>query len=162
MLARPKADPDVFRLVIDRAREEEDAGPGEPRAVLGDVADPSHPGEADRAGRRPYPVERTGVPLEEAVQERQVALDDREVAVEELAAVPQRERGQELARRAGTDGRVVLQHADGIAQGGVAGGDPADPQPRQTVALGDAAKRDGALVLIARRRQPAGSCSSSR
>jgi hypothetical protein len=40
------------------------------------------------------------MPLEEAVEERQVAPDDRAVTVEEDVAVPQRERGQELARRA--------------------------------------------------------------
>src|SRR5215831_4791302 len=76
----------MLRLVVDRAREEQDAGLGEPRAVLGDVADSPHPGEADRAGRRPDPVERVGVPFEEAVQERQVAPDDREVAVQEHTA----------------------------------------------------------------------------
>src|SRR6266516_8172309 len=151
-----KADPDMLRLVVDRAREEQDAGLREPCAVPGDVTDPPNPAEDDRAGRRPDPFERVGVPLEEAVQERQVAPDDREVAVEEQAAVPQRERGQELARRARADGGVILQHADGITQGSVAAGDPADPQPRQAVALRDAAERDGTLVLVARRRQPAG------
>jgi len=95
-----KADPDMLWLVVDRAREEQDADPGEPRTVPGDVADPPHPGEADRAGRRPHPFERLGLPLEEAVEERQVAPDDGAVTVEEDVAVPQRERGQDLARRA--------------------------------------------------------------
>ena len=96
------------------------------------------------------------MPLEEAVQERQVAPHDREVAVEEDLAVAQRQRGQELARRARADGRVVLQRGDGVPQASIAGGDPAGPQPRQAVALGDAAERDGPLVLIARGRQPDG------
>ena len=106
--------------------------------------------------RRACPREGLGVPLEEAIEEREVAPHDREVAVEDNLAVPQRQRGQELARRARADGRVVLQHGDGVPQRAVAGGDPADPQPRQAVTLGDAAERHGPLVHVARWRQPLG------
>src|SRR5215831_19613907 len=151
-----KTDPDMIRLVIDRARKEQDADLGEPRTVPVEVALPRHAGKADRAGRRAYPREGAGVPREEAVEEGQVAPHDREVAVEEDVAVAQRERGQEFARRARADGRVVLQRGDRVTQGTVAGGDPADPQPRQAVTLGDAAERNGAPVHVARWRQPLG------
>src|SRR5262249_27726049 len=151
-----KADPDVVRLVVDRAREEQNAEPGQPRTVLGEVTHAGHAREADRAGGRAYPVEGSGVPREEAVQQRQVALDDGEVAVEEDLAVAQRQGGQKLARRARADGCVVLHRGDGLAYPAVAGGDPPDPQPGQAVALGDAAQRNGQLVLVARWRQPLG------
>ena len=130
----------MIRLVIDRAGKEQDPDPGQPRAELAQVAHPGHTGEADRACRRACPREGLGVPLEEAIEEKEVAPHDREVAVEENLAVPQRQRGQELARRARADGRVVLQREDGVPQAGIAGGDPAGPQPRQAVALGDAAE----------------------
>jgi hypothetical protein len=85
-----EADADVVWLVVNRARQEQDADLGQPRAVSGEVIDPGDAGEADRACRRAYPFEGFGVPLEEAVEEGQVAPHDREVAVEESVAVAQR------------------------------------------------------------------------
>src|SRR6185312_11504189 len=151
-----KADTDMTRLVVDRAGKEQDTGLGELLAPPGEVTEPGDAGEADRARRRADPREGSGVPLEEAVQERQVAPHDREVAVEEDLAVAQRQRGQELTRCARADGRVILQREDGVPQASIAGGDPAGPQPRQAVALGDAAERNGPLILIARGRKPVG------
>jgi hypothetical protein len=143
-------------LVVDRARKEQDTGLGELFAVPGEVTDPGDAGKADRACRRTGPREGSGVPLEEAVQERQVTPHDREVAVEKDLAVSQRQRGQELARRARADGRVVLQRDDGIPQVSIAGRDPSGPQPRQAVALGDAAERNAPLILVTCGRQPTG------
>jgi hypothetical protein len=122
-----EADADVVWLVVDRAREEQYADLGEPRTVSGEVTDARNAGESDGASRGAYPLEGFGVPLEEAIEEGQVMPHDREVAVEKDVAVPESERGQELTRRARADGRVVLQRADGLPQGGIAGGDPADP-----------------------------------
>src|SRR4249920_2760201 len=68
-----KADAHMVRLVVDRARKQQDADLGEPRTVPGQVADSRHAREADRARRRANPREGFGVPLEEAVEERQVA-----------------------------------------------------------------------------------------
>ena len=98
-----KADADMARLVVDRAWKEQDTGRGELFAVPVEVTDPGDPGEADRACRRADPRKGSGVPLEEAVEERQVAPHDREVAVEEDLAVAQRQRSQELTRRARAD-----------------------------------------------------------
>src|SRR5713226_8178142 len=83
-----EADADVAGLVVDRAWQEQDADLGEPCAVPGEVMDSGDAGEADRACRRAYPLEGFGVPLEEAVEDRQVAPHDREVAVEQDVAVP--------------------------------------------------------------------------
>ena len=63
----------MVRLVVDRAGEEQDAGHGELFAEPGEVTEPGDAGKADRACRRADPREGSGVPLEEAVQERQVA-----------------------------------------------------------------------------------------
>src|SRR5215471_21197827 len=73
-----EADADMVRLVINRARKEQDTGLGELFAVLGEVTDPGDAGEADRACRRAGPRERSGVPLEETIQEREITLHDRE------------------------------------------------------------------------------------
>ena len=78
-----KANADMARLVVDRAWKKQDTGLGELFAVPVEVTDPGDAGEADRACRRADPRKGSGVPLEEAVEERQVAPNDREVAVEE-------------------------------------------------------------------------------
>jgi hypothetical protein len=74
-----KADADMARLVVDRARKEEDTSRGKLFAVPGEVANPGDAREADRACRRADPRKGSGVLLEEAVEERQVAPHDREV-----------------------------------------------------------------------------------
>ena len=65
-----KADADMARLVVDRAWKEQDTGRGELFAVPVEVTDPGDAGEADRACRRADPRKGSGVPLEEAVEER--------------------------------------------------------------------------------------------
>src|ERR1700733_2850360 len=159
----PETDADVVWLVVHRAREEQDADFGQPRAVPGEVIDPRDARESDRACRRAYPLKGFGVPVEESIQEGQVMAHDSEVAIEKGMAVPECERGKEFARRARADGCVVLQRADCLPEGVIVAGDPADPQPRQAVALGDAAQRNRSGVKSqAAGSRSAGSCSSSR
>ncbi len=73
----------MSRLIVDRARQEQDTGLGELCTVLGEVTDPGDAGEADRACRRADPGKGSGVPFEEAVEKWQVAPYDREVAVQQ-------------------------------------------------------------------------------
>ena len=107
-----EADADVVWLIVDRAREEQDADFGQPRTVPGEVIDARDAGKSNWACRRAYPPEGFGVPFEEGIEEGQVAPDDREVAVEKDLAVPECERRQELTRGARADGCVVLQRAE--------------------------------------------------
>src|SRR5690348_18499266 len=105
----------MVRVVVDRAGEEQDAGHGEPFAEPGEITEPGDPGKADRACRRANPREGSGVPLEEAVQPRQVAPHDREVAVEAALAAAQRQPAQELTRAPRAAGRAAVQRAAGRA-----------------------------------------------
>jgi hypothetical protein len=81
-----EADPHMGGLVVHGSWKEQHAGPGQPLAQRVDVADAARAGESDRAGRGTNPVEDAGVPREEVVQQRQVALDDREVSLEQDVA----------------------------------------------------------------------------
>ena len=153
MLARPKPMRTWPGSSLDRAGKQEDAGLGEACAVSGEVTDSGHAGESDGACGRAYPLEGLGVPLEEGVEQRQVVLHDGKVAVEQDVAVAERQRGQELARRARADRGVVLQDAGRLPQAGISGGQPPDPQARQAVALGDAPKRNGRAISV-----PVGLC----
>src|SRR4051794_22041647 len=72
-----EAEADVAWLVVDRAREQQDlCFGGRAAAELVDVAEAVDPRKADRAAHGPHPRERAGVPLEERVEQQQVALDD--------------------------------------------------------------------------------------
>ena len=65
----PGAYADVIWLVVDRTREEQDAGFGQPRAVAGEFVDACDAGETDRACRRACPLEGFGVPFKEGIEE---------------------------------------------------------------------------------------------
>ncbi len=81
-------------LVIDRTRKQEYPGGCEPLAELVDIAQTGDPREPDRARGGTYPLKRVGAACKELVEQRQVALDDLEVAFQEDGAVAKGERGQ--------------------------------------------------------------------
>ncbi len=82
--------------------------------------------------------------------------DQRAVALDQALGVAQGKRHEQLARRARADRRVQLQLPDALEQVRLASGQPADPQPREAVRLGDGAERDRALVGVAGRGQAVG------
>ena len=78
-----EAEADMPGLVVDLAREEQDARlGGEPLAERLRVVD-AQAREADRGGRRPHPVDEPGVPLDERIGEREVLEHQRAVPLDE-------------------------------------------------------------------------------
>src|SRR5579859_6212263 len=70
--------------------------------------------------------------------------------------VPERQRGKELAWRAGADRGVVLQRDDLLQEFLVVRSEPREAESRQAVALAHRAKTQCSIVEIARRWQPRG------
>src|SRR5258708_19944220 len=65
-------------------------------------------GEADAAALGWLPVEPAGEPGEERVEDRAVVGDDPPVPAEDAITGPQRDQGEDLARRRAADRGVVL------------------------------------------------------
>src|SRR5258708_13309116 len=92
-------------------------------------------GEADAAALGWLPVEPAGEPGEERVEDRAVVGDDPPVPAEDAITGPQRDQGEDLARRRAADRGVVLGLLQPAQPPPVATRDPADPQPRPPVSL---------------------------
>lgn len=93
--------------------------------------------EADSAGVGRGPIEKIGVAREECAEQREIVVDDLEVAVDEFLAMTEGERGEKFAGCAGADGGVVLERDDLLQEGFVMRGEPGEAQAGQAVGLAD-------------------------
>ncbi len=143
----------IPRVVIHRARQQQHAGRA--HQVFTERFDrlTDQARERDRASLGPAPHEPPGVAFKKLIQPVQITRDEAYVARDQCRAVTQRHLGQELAGRAVTDRRVILQRGHPGVQVRVARGDPTDAQPRQAIGLGGHAQRHGMWADVARRRQ---------
>ncbi len=106
------------------------------------------PGEADRAAARPDPRPAVGMVDEEAVEQRQVVVDDPARPGEDGVARPEPDQGEDLGRRRRADRRVVLERGAAREQVAVAGREPADPQAGHRERLRHHAERDAAVERV--------------
>src|SRR6185369_15235621 len=91
-----------------------------------------------------------GVPREKVVEHDEVVADDAARPLEHAVPRAQRDERQDFARRAVTDGRVVLQRREPCAKGAIARRDPADAKSRQPEWLRHHTEADSTLRALGR------------
>ncbi len=95
----------MARLVVDRAREKEDAGFEDEAVAEGlDVFGGLEAGKADGAGVGRSPFEDVRMSGEESGELAEVAKDDLKIPVDKFLAMTEGESGEEFAGSAGADG----------------------------------------------------------
>src|SRR5439155_7442968 len=110
--------------------------------------------EGDAASAGSCPDEALAEIIEELVEKRKVVRDDRSTPRDHPLSGAKGDDGENLARRATTDRRIVLQMTQLLTQRLIVGGDPADAQAGKGERLRHDAEARGAPSEVDGGREP--------
>src|SRR6185312_4302519 len=144
-VAAAEADPEMIAGIAE-ARRGENQHAFAAHQLVGEWVDlaAKQLGEADAARARPSPAEALAVAREERVEQLQVAANNLHRAGKDNAARAQRDEGEDLARCAVAERRVVLERCEPRAQRRIAGRDPTDAKAGEAEGFGHDAETERA------------------
>src|SRR5580693_6955704 len=146
------AEADVARLVIDASRQEQNSRIAHNFfAESVNVTIRLQPHEADGAGVRLHPIEKTRMPLEEFIEKRKVAAHNLQITLYEDRAVTQGQGGQVFTGGAAANRGVVLELQASPDDLRIAASEPTEAQAGQAVGLAHRTEADTIFIGIASR-----------
>jgi hypothetical protein len=141
---------DMTGLVVDGAGEKQHAGVTHKMFTKGvDVNLRFEASETNGAGVGRCPFEDAGMTSEKSGEEREVAENDLEIAVDEFLTMAEGEGGEEFTGSAGANGGVVLQGNNFLKKLRIRAGEPAKAESRKAVGFADRGETDGTVVEVA-------------
>src|SRR5882724_11812384 len=146
----PKAKTDVARLIVDGAREQQDAGVTDDFFAEGEhITLRFKPRETDGAGVGFHPLEPMRALLDKGIEKAQIAQDDLQIALHKDFTMAESQGGEKLARDAAADGGVVLEFQAAPDDFRIAAGEPSETQSGEAVRLAHGAEADAMFISFA-------------